>query len=211
MCTYWVKTYNHRKRLVRTTRVGHSIIKYSLFICPLLWSSGNLVKFCNFYQHHVHGSISTSSSVMKMFMEIICVTTYRLTCLVLSCLVLSCLVLSCLVLSCLVLSCLVLSCLVLSCLVLSCLVLSCLVLSCLVLSCLVLSCWYTGQHSWWGQTVRVGCACLLGYYSCIKSCLKCCGSGMLNVVENSNILLFEGNMKIIALPTAVDSVECFIV
>ena len=131
MCTYWVKTYNHRKRLVRTTRVGHSIIKYSLFICPLLWSSGNLVKFCNFYQHHVHGSISTSSSVMKMFMEIICVTTY--TSINLSCLVLSCLVLSCLVLSCLVLSCLVLSCLVLSCLVLSCLVLSCLVLSCLVL------------------------------------------------------------------------------
>ena len=27
--------------------------------------------------------------------------------------------------------------------------------------------------------VRVGCACLLGYYSCVKACLKCCGSGIL--------------------------------
>ena len=35
-----------------------------------------------------------------------------------------------------------------------------------------------------GQTVRVGCACLLGYYSCMKPCLKCCASGMLTIASD---------------------------
>ena len=31
----------------------------------------------------------------------------------------------------------------------------------------ILSCLVSVQHSWWSQTVMVGCTCLLGYYLCI--------------------------------------------
>ena len=40
-------------------------------------------------------------------------------------------------------------------------------------------------------------ACCMGYYSCIKACLKCCGSGMLTIASGREFqsLIFRWKYK----------------
>ena len=52
---------------------------------------------------------------------------------------------------------------------------------------------------------------LLGYYSCIKACLTCCGPGMLTIASGREFqsLIVRGKFRVVL--TGVNSVECFIV